>query len=193
MHVLGLVTDDELTARDRQARGPQGHGDPRHGALRPRHPRQAQDPRDRRRKQGRGSGPHARSRESDPLDHCRARRQDTEGRGVKRRDADREGTEGRRALRLVRRIAEPDGPRRHGRAATASSPSSTRRGPQAPPIATATAPSPMPSCIAYVSEGSAKFCEANAQSCEMGLTPMLEPKEALAGTPAGTPADGEVR
>ncbi len=43
--------------------------------------------------------------------------------------------------------------------------------------------------IAYVSEGSAKFCEANAQSCEMGLTPVLEPKEALAGVPAGASSE----
>lgn len=37
--------------------------------------------------------------------------------------------------------------------------------------------------LAFIAEGSAKFCADNAASCEMGLAPVLEPKEALAGGP----------
>jgi uncharacterized caspase-like protein len=41
--------------------------------------------------------------------------------------------------------------------------------------------------LAFVSDGAAKFCEANATSCEMGLAPTLEPNEALAGAPRAEP------
>ena len=46
--------------------------------------------------------------------------------------------------------------------------------------------------IAFVTEGSVEFCKANAEACEMGLTPLLEPKAALAGAPAGSAPEESV-
>ncbi|MEZ5923072.1 MAG: caspase family protein [Hyphomicrobiaceae bacterium] len=43
--------------------------------------------------------------------------------------------------------------------------------------------------LAYVTEGSAAFCDATAKACEMGLTPTLEPDAALAGAPKAAPAE----
>lgn len=42
--------------------------------------------------------------------------------------------------------------------------------------------------LAYVSDGAQAFCTANAASCEMGLTPTLDPNEALASKPSAAPA-----
>lgn len=44
--------------------------------------------------------------------------------------------------------------------------------------------------LAFVTDGAAAFCGVNAASCEMGLTPMLEPNEALAGAPKAKPGAG---
>jgi hypothetical protein len=45
--------------------------------------------------------------------------------------------------------------------------------------------------LAYVAQGSQAYCEANAKSCEMGLTPRLEPKAAIAATVAASGSASE--